>query len=299
MATLPALPVERRAHLNKSDLRDRFLGGEGLPVIVTDANWPSFDRWSLDFFRSRYGNDIVLPGIGHGARLAKRTSLSAYIDHLGSPERELAGVWAHRATGRPAPPPSDLQDSDRFYLLTWFAFHRHPELLQDVAPLYWIRDFTRLVRRPLEWIHRVDYWSLFLGPEGTVTPLHKDFAHTYGSLAQIRGRKRVLLFSPEETPLLYHGLLDPERPDFSRFPLFEFAQAYECVLEPGEILFWPPNWWHHVRGLEPTISVSHNFFDHRNGLRHLRAISRDLPQRMRDLAEGEKGPIAPHSPSPP
>ena len=35
------------------------------------------------------------------------------------------------------------------------------------------------------------------------------------------------------------------------------ALAYwECVLEPGEMLYIPPRWWHYVRALDASASVS-------------------------------------------
>lgn len=29
-----------------------------------------------------------------------------------------------------------------------------------------------------------------------------------------------------------------------------------CYLGPGEMLYIPPNWWHHVTALTPSFSVS-------------------------------------------
>ena len=38
-------------------------------------------------------------------------------------------------------------------------------------------------------------------------------------------------------------------------------QAWECVLEPGDILFNPPSWWHHVTNLSESIGVGFRWFD--------------------------------------
>src|SRR5262249_674270 len=104
-------------------------------------------------------------------------------------------------------------------------------------------------------------------------------------LCQIQGRKRCTLFPPQDTDFLYDGQVDPERPDIERFPLFDRATAYECTIEPGDTLFTPSGWWHHVRGLEKSITVSYNFFNDSNLatyiahiLGSLRALARSLEQ---------------------
>lgn len=99
----------------------------------------------------------------------------------------------------------------------------------------------------------------WMGPGGTVTPLHHDL--TNNLMIQIVGRKRVLLIAPEHLPLIYnhfhcYSMVDLEAVDLSRFPLFRDVRVLEVVLQPGEILFLPVGWWHHVRGLEPTITIT-------------------------------------------
>ena len=80
---------------------------------------------------------------------------------------------------------------------------------------------------------------------------------------------------------------DPEQPDVERFPLFERATAYECVIGPGDALFIPPDWWHHVRGLEKSITMSNNFFNETNFSEHMTRILRKLPVLVQAI---EKSP---------
>ena len=103
---------------------------------------------------------------------------------------------------------------------------------------------------------RLLFW---FGPAGTVTPLHHD--HVNSILAQLYGRKRVRLYPPTQTPLMYNSFkgfsdVDCEVPDFNKFPRFRDATPMDVILNPGEALFIPIDWWHHVRSLEVSMNVS-------------------------------------------
>jgi ribosomal protein L16 Arg81 hydroxylase len=53
------------------------------------------------------------------------------------------------------------------------------------------------------------------------------------------------------------------------------------VIERGDLLFMPPKWWHCVRGLDKSITVSHSFFNHANFSQHLTELLRRLPALVR------------------
>jgi hypothetical protein len=103
----------------------------------------------------------------------------------------------------------------------------------------------------------------WLGPAGTVTPLHCDYDDNV--FAQIQGVKRILLAPPhhdqflyprQANAVLYGSPFDPEHPDFDAFPLARQAQLIECEVRPGDLLYLPAGWWHQVRAL--TFSLSAN-----------------------------------------
>ena len=82
---------------------------------------------------------------------------------------------------------------------------------------------------------------------------------------KVVGEKLVLLFSPDDSaalyphpePLLFNtSQVDAEDPDLQRFPNFAGAKCVACVLRPGQMLYIPPTWWHFVRSLSPSFSVS-------------------------------------------
>ena len=114
--------------------------------------------------------------------------------------------------------------------------------------------------------------SIWLGPEGSVTPLHRDSADNFAF--HIFGSKRWTLFPPEQHPnlgiLALDGLqktggefaiseIDVEDPDLERFPEFEKAKPIELELNTrgGEVLFLPAGWHHHVRTLETSLMLNY------------------------------------------
>ncbi|XP_008327158.1 tRNA wybutosine-synthesizing protein 5 [Cynoglossus semilaevis] len=104
-------------------------------------------------------------------------------------------------------------------------------------------------------------------------------------LAQVTGKKRVVLYSPQDALHLYltgdkSEVLDIDSPDLTQFPDFVKAQRYECVLEPGDVLFIPALWFHNTTALQFGVGV--NVF-----WRHLPVDSYD-----RKDPYGNKDPVA-------
>lgn len=278
------IPIERKKNLSPADFTRDHLQGCGKPVIVTDAMdyWPARSKWTFDYFKAKYGMDMVCAPLGLNSPLAKVTKLSTYIDYLDTPTDDLPGFWIDTKTAQPlriTPAPG----SSPPYLLGWFAFQKHPELYDDILPApYFVSDWLLALdpalRELYEWTCGRESWSLYLGSAGSLSKLHQDYWRTHSYLAQIQGTKRAILFSPMDTAFLYAGQVDPEQPDFARFEFLARATAYDCVLEPGDSLFTPPGWWHCVRGLDKTITVSHNFFNDVNINDQLLHLLQRLPR---------------------
>jgi hypothetical protein len=280
------IQIERKCKVSPGDIASEHLAGIGKPVIITDAteHWPARTKWSFEFFKTAYGSDVATAWLGRGSSTGKLTTLSTYIDFLDEPSIDLPGIWIGADIGKDGRPPPTVQGqaTSPFYLFGWYAFKQHPELYDDIAPppyfvADWVSALNPTVRRVFEWTSEREYTGVYIGPEGSLSALHRDYWNTHGYLAQIQGRKRAILFSPEDSHFLYGGRVDPEQPNFEQFPLFDCATAYEGVIGPGDILLTPANWWHHVRGLEKSITVSHNFFNDANFTEHMTHMLRNLP----------------------
>jgi hypothetical protein len=101
---------------------------------------------------------------------------------------------------------------------------------------------------------------IWLGNQIT-TPTHVDEWNNIGCV--VAGRRRFTLFPPEQIANLYIGPLDfaptgapmslvsLRHPDFERYPKFReaLAAAHAAEVSPGDAIFIPPLWWHHVESL--------------------------------------------------
>jgi hypothetical protein len=125
-----------------------------------------------------------------------------------------------------------------------------------------LRELNRLCHWPT-YFDKMGPPRFWVGPAGTVTPLHCDYDDNI--FAQVWGRKRIFLSPPhhdaflypsEANAILFGSPFDPEAPDFERFPLARQATMIECLVEPGDMLYVPAGWYHQVRAL--TFSLSSN-----------------------------------------
>lgn len=143
--------------------------------------------------------------------------------------------------------------------------------------------------------------SFWLGNQTRISA-HYDFPDNIACV--VAGRRRFTLFPPEQIGNLYVGpidrtpsgqaisLVDFADPDFERYP--KFAQALESAqtheLEPGDAIFIPSMWWHHVESMSPFnllvnywwVSSLPAMGSPTTALLHAILALRDLPPRQRE-----------------
>lgn len=142
--------------------------------------------------------------------------------------------------------------------------------------------------------------SLWLGNRTRVAA-HFDALDNLACCAA--GKRRFTLFPPDQLKNLYVGpldftpagqaisLVDFSDPDLDRFPRFSEAlqHAQRAELEPGDAVFIPGMWWHHVEALD-AFNVLINYWwnraaafmgDPHHALSHALLTIRGLPAEQR------------------
>ena len=258
----PSIPRVRGPELTAADFFEHYRK-PGTPVILTDLIEPAID-WSLEYLCAQLGS-IEFPVRRYGQQRYQQdkrmwASTGSGVEAVSMPFRQYAQLLR---TGQ-----AHQQD---LYLgrgaLTHTPLANAPTLLQAEAHLGLNGAVTAL--------------NIWVGPGGHTSCLHYDPMD--GTLTQLHGAKRVILFPPSQLYNLYpipvinhlwHGLkrravysqVYPDRPDFNTFPRFEAAQTHRCevILNRGEILFIPAGWWHEVIsvGSPQEITCSVNRFWH-------------------------------------
>ena len=133
----------------------------------------------------------------------------------------------------------------------------------------------------------------------TIASCHYDAPNNLACCAV--GGRRFTVFPPEQIHNLYPGPLDPTPggqavsvvdlgdPDLEQYPRFEQALAagQTALLEPGDAIFIPSMWWHHVEGLSAFntlvnywwASTPRHIPTPMNALYHAMWTIRDRPER--------------------
>jgi len=119
------------------------------------------------------------------------------------------------------------------------------------------------------------YWAgwpaLFIGPEGSGSGLHIDAIDSHFYMILLQGKKHWVVFPPNATAALSpnhltnHLSADAFQSNAGEvYPLLKSVPRYECILEPGEIIFVPASSAHQVKNLEDSLALSGNYVDASN-----------------------------------
>jgi hypothetical protein len=227
--------------------RQEFLDGyysTNRPVVMTGAmdDWPAMTKWTDDELKRRFGDRVV----------------SVQANRNSDPNFELNSdkLRSEMTFGEFVDITQTAGETNNYYITANNSGKNKDalkELWDDIVlfPEYLRGDDPS---------NRGFFW---FGPKGTITPLHHDLTNNF--MAQVRGRKLVRLIAPYELPNVYnsrhcYSAVDLDKIDFEKFPLFKNVTVIDVVIGPGDLLFLPIGWWHYVRGMDVSITMTFTNF---------------------------------------
>lgn len=96
------------------------------------------------------------------------------------------------------------------------------------------------------------------GMKGVIAENHFDGSRN--AIVVLGGSRRYILSHPDQCenlclypqghPSARHSQVDYSDPDLDTFPQFAHANANEVVMQPGDVLYLPTNWFHYIVSLE-------------------------------------------------
>lgn len=226
--------IPRRKALSPDTfLRDHYANQR--PVVIEGLvdDWPALSAWSVDYIEEKVGRETLIEAqVGRERsshtekdvfELKKTIPFGQLADHMrqDGPSNNMYVTANNGAANRQAFDP----------------------LWADFAP---IEGYTKAQEG-----HDGFLW---IGPKGTITPFHHDV--TNNLLIQVKGRKKVYM-----APNWEEAWMRSDNRFFSGLDLETALNAkdgpalMECTIGPGDALYMPVGWWHHITSLEESYSV--------------------------------------------
>ena len=239
--------MERRSNVPREEFLENYYAANR-PLVLTDLmnNWKARTLWNPNYLKTACGSEMVEVMAGRDSDRRYEINSEAHKSSM------QFGDYIDRITQNG--PSNDCYLVANNNLLKRKGMkHLYDDI--EIFPEYLDREHAD---------GGVFFW---FGPAGTVTPLHHDTMNIF--MAQVYGRKRVTLIPSYQIHRVYNDIgvyseVDCENPDYSKHPEFKDIQVQRLVLKPGEVLFIPVGWWHHVRSLDVSITVSFTNFQFPN-----------------------------------
>jgi len=259
-------PIDVVDEISKEAFEKNYLK-KRKPLIIKNMakNWPAYEKWNLDYMKSVVGDQVVPLYDSSKADPSKPINASAADMKFGD------YVDLIKTT------PTDL----RIFLFD--PIKHAPKLLEDYrAPKDLMGGFLD------------SYPNMFFGGKGSVTFLHYDIDLAHIFHTHFNGRKHVVLFENKwkerlyQIPFATYALedYDVEDPDFKRFPALKGVTGVEAFLEHGDTLFMPTGYWHWMKYLDGSFSISLRAWDKSWLLKAQSLYNLIIQRKFDDLMKG-------------
>src|SRR5476649_2885354 len=234
-------PIDTVDTISPADFKKIYLDPRRPLVIKGLTNdWPAREKWTPAYLKEAVGKKVVPLYDNSKADPAKPINSSAaempfddYIDLIMSEPTEL-----------------------RIFFFN--IFKAAPLLLEDIAfPKELMGGFIESMP------------SMFFGGSNSVTFLHYDIDLPHIFHTHFGGKKHVILFENKWKRRLYcipnatYALEDYDvaNPDITKFPALEGVEGTEVFLEHGDTLFMPTGYWHWMKYIDGSYSLSLRAWD--------------------------------------
>ncbi len=234
-----SLTIDHQPNISRIDFLENYYT-KNIPLILTDItkNWSALSLWNPEYLKSKYGQiEIEVQSDRNSDRLYE-------IDIEKHRRKMLMADYADAVmTGGATNNYYMVANNGNIFKTALSG------LLEDIEMFPEYLD-------PQKLNNTVFFW---FGPEGTITPLHHDPMNLL--FVQVYGRKTWKMIPPYYTHMLYNyrgvfSEVDCENPDYEKYPSFQKVPIIEFTLNPGEAIFIPVGWWHAVKSLDISISMS-------------------------------------------
>ena len=234
-------PIDVVEDITQEEFRKKYLIPRKPLVIRNMAkSWPAYQKWTMEYMKETVG-DVEVPlydssKADPSAPINASAAKMKFGDYIDLIQRE----------------PTDL----RIFLFD--PIKSAPKLLEDyLSPKELMGGFLD------------KYPNMFFGGKGSVTFLHYDIDMAHIFHTHFNGSKHILLFDYKWKDRLYkipyatYALEDYDisNPDFEKFPALDGVEGIECFLEHGDTLFMPTGWWHWMKYLDGSFSISLRAWD--------------------------------------
>jgi hypothetical protein len=212
------------------------------PLLIKGLtkSWPAREKWSAGYLKDVVGGQVV----------------PLYDNSKADPLKPINSA----ATQMPFDEYINLIKSQPTELRIFFfnIFKHAPELLNDIVlPKDLMGGFIESMP------------AMFFGGSNSVTFLHYDIDLPHIFHTHFGGRKHVILFEHKWKRRLYcipnatYALedYDVSNPDFNRFPALRGVEGTEVFLEHGDTLFMPTGYWHWMKYIDGSFSLSLRAWD--------------------------------------
>lgn len=236
--------IERVKTISKKDFYHNYvLKQKPLVIEQLTSDWPAFETWKLEYIKEIAGDKIV----------------PLYDDR---PVTHKDGFNEAHATMKMSDYIDLLQKEPTNYRI--FLYNLMKEVPQLKNDFKWPNIGLKLVKQ---------FPMLFFGGENSKVFMHYDIDYSNILHFHFHGKKRCVLFDPNQTPYLYkvpHALIsrediDFDDPDFEKWPALKKAKGFVCELNHGEMLYMPEGYWHYMKYITPGFSMSLRAFPRKIG----------------------------------